>query len=298
MLIAVSVFCVFLTVLVLVQAVQLTLIRRSIDEIQEGFRERLLDNSAYDTNTLISVSSSDRHVRELASVINDQLRHLRDERRRYQNGDNELKEALTNISHDLRTPITAISGYLDLLRREETSETVTRYLAILENRVASLRDMAESLFEYSVSVTIDHSDLEIVILNRAVEDAVSSYYALFVERGITPEIDLPDEKVGRMLNRAALSRILGNIITNAVKYSNGDLQITLSTNGTITFSNSSDQLDETAVGRLFDRFFTVENARKSTGLGLSIAKTLTEQMSGHICAKYHEKSLSISVTFS
>lgn len=294
----VSVLCVLFAVFVIIQAVQLILIRRSLDEIQDGVRERLVDDGRYDTNTLISVSSSDRHVRELASVINDQLRHLRNERRRYQNGDNELKEAITNISHDLRTPITAISGYLDLLRREETSETVGRYLAILENRVDSLRDMAESLFEYSVSVTIDHSDLEVVLLNRAVEDAVSSYYALFIERGITPKIELPDEKVGRILNRAALSRILGNIITNAIKYSAGDLRIVLSDDGTIVFSNTSAQLDETAVGRLFDRFYTVENGRKSTGLGLSIAKTLTEQMGGRIHAEYREKILSISVTFS
>ncbi|MGN1345655.1 MAG: sensor histidine kinase [Eubacteriales bacterium] len=225
-------------------------------------------------------------------------RHSRDERRRCQNGDNELKDAITNLSHDLRTPITALSGYLELLRREDMSENAARYLAVIENRIGALHEMAESLFDYSVSVTVDHSALETVVLNRAVEEAVSSCYALLVERGITPEIALPEERVGCILNRAALSRILENIIVNAVKYSDGDLSIVLRENGEIVFTNHAASLDETAVGRLFDRFYTVENGRKSTGLGLSIAKTLTEQMGGRISAVCRGGLLSLSVRFS
>ena len=104
--------------------------RKSIDEIHTEFQERL----SSDTNTLIDISSSDPHLRKLASEINIQLRLLRKERHRYQQGDLELKEAITNISHDLRTPLTAINGYLDLLEREEKSETVHCYLSQIQNR--------------------------------------------------------------------------------------------------------------------------------------------------------------------
>ena len=89
-------------------------LRKSTQEIAEAFRDRL----TADTNTLIDISSRDPYMRKLASEINIQLRLLRKERHRYQQGDLELKEAVTNISHDLRTPLTAISGYLDLLERE------------------------------------------------------------------------------------------------------------------------------------------------------------------------------------
>lgn len=110
-------------------------IEKSIDEIHTEFQERL----SSDTNTLIDISSSDPHLRKLASEINIQLRLLRKERHRYQQGDLELKEAITNISHDLRTPLTAINGYLDLLEREEKSETVHCYLSQIQNRTDVLK---------------------------------------------------------------------------------------------------------------------------------------------------------------
>ena len=102
----------------------------------------------------------------------------------------------------------------------------------------------------------------------------------------------------RRLNQAALSRVFGNILNNAVKYSDGDLDISLSDDGKFIFSNTAISLDEVQVGKLFDRFYTVEAARRSTGLGLAIAKTLVEQMNGKIEANYKNKKISIVVSFS
>ena len=100
-----------------------------------------------------------------------------------------------------------------------------------------------------------------------------------------------------MLDRSALSRVFSNLISNVLKYSDGDLKITLSGKGEIIFSNMASGLDEIQVGRLFDRFYTVEAARKSTGLGLAISKTLIEQMDGTISAKYENSRLSIYIYF-
>jgi signal transduction histidine kinase len=108
---------------------------------------------------------------------------------------------------------------------------------------------------------------------------------------------MPECKIQRRLDRRALSRIFGNIIDNAIKYSDGSLEITLSEAGEIDFTNSASQLDEIQVGRLFDRFYTVEAAKKSTGLGLSIAKALTEQMNGTISAHYLGGKLNIHIVF-
>ncbi len=106
---------------------------------------------------------------------------------------------------------------------------------------------------------------------------------------------MPEKPVVRTLDRSALSRVFSNLLTNAVKYSDGDLDITLFETGEITFANTAPGLDEVQVGRLFDRFYTVEAARKSTGLGLAIARTLIEQMGGAIAARYEEGRLVIHI---
>ena len=100
-----------------------------------------------DSNTLIDISSNDKYMRHLANEINIQLRKLQAERRKFQKGDLELKNAVTNISHDLRTPLTAIYGYLDLLEQEEKSETVNRYIAVIRNRTKMLKQLMQ--FKYS-----------------------------------------------------------------------------------------------------------------------------------------------------
>ena len=97
--------------------------QKAAREIEEEFAVRLL----VETNTLIDISSHDKYMRQLATSINRELKKLRQQRHKFQQGDIELKEAVTNISHDLRTPLTAIYGYLELLEREETSEDVARY---------------------------------------------------------------------------------------------------------------------------------------------------------------------------
>ena len=99
------------------------------------------------------------------------------------------------------------------------------------------------------------------------------------------------------MDRAALSRIFSNLLNNAVKYSDGDLSITLSESGELVFTNSASGLDEVQVEKLFGRFYTVEAARHSTGLGLTIAKTLTEQIGGSIAATYRDGQLSICIVF-
>ena len=255
---------------------KIILLRKSADEIADAFADR----RSSDTNTLIDLSSRDRHMRRLADSINKELKNLQNDRHRYQQGDMEVKNAVTNISHDLRTPLTAICGYLDLLDKEEKSETVTRYLKIIRGRTETLRQLTEELFRYSVFTTVaEGTSNEPVILNRLLEDSLSALYALLKQNHITPEVTMPEKRISRMLNRNALCRVFENIISNAAKYSKGDLAITLDENGVITFSNYAPDLDEISTGRLFDRFYTVETASaNSTGLGLSIARALTEQM--------------------
>ena len=284
-----------LTFIIFILIIKICLLKKSADEIADGFAGR----AASDTNTLIGISSRDRHMRKLADTVNKELLLLQDDRRRFQQGDQDLKNAVTNISHDLRTPLTAICGYLDLLDREETSDTVSRYLKIIRGRTENMRHLTEELFRYSVYTSVSGGiPDEPVVLNRCLEDSISALYAALKQKHITPEISMPEQKITRLLNRNALSRIFGNIISNAVKYSDGDLVITLDKDGVITFANHASALDEIRVGRLFDRFYTVESASAdSTGLGLSIAKVLTEQMGGEISAEYEDGMIRVKLSF-
>ena len=283
-----------LIAIIIALLVKIHILQKSVKEIEIAFADRLVT----DTNVLIDISSSDKNVRRLANTINGQLRKLRTERRRFQQGDLELKNAVTNISHDLRTPLTALCGYLELLEQEEKSESVNRYIEIIKDRVDILTQLSEELFKYSVIIsTKDNITKEQVIINTVLEESIAAFYTVLTERNIVPEIQISEIKVVRMLDRSALSRVFSNLISNVIKYSDGDLKIVLSENGEIAFSNMASGLDEIQVGRLFDRFYTVEAARKSTGLGLTISKTLVEQMKGTISATYENNRLSIHIFF-
>ena len=283
-----------LLLIIFVLLAKVYFLRKAAQEIRDAFRDRL----TADTNTLIDISTRDHYMRKLAADINTQLRLLRKERHRYQQGDLELKEAVTNISHDLRTPLTAINGYLDLLEREEKSENVQRYLSQIQNRTEVLKTLTEELFRYSVVTSSQELKPERMDVVRALEESLLSFYAIMQEKGIQPKIDLPEEPVFRELDAGAVNRIFSNIISNALKYSDGDLSVVMDKNGCVTFSNTTHNLNTVTVGRLFDRFYTVEVSRNSTGLGLSIAKLLIERMGGRISAQYQKGRLYITIDFS
>ncbi|MCI9573903.1 MAG: HAMP domain-containing histidine kinase [Lachnospiraceae bacterium] len=283
-----------LVLLILGLLFKIHMLRKAAGEIADGFADRLVT----DTNTPIGISGRDRQMRRLADAVNEQLRRLRAEHHRFCQGDAELKGAVTNLSHDLRTPLTAICGYLDLLEKEEKSEAAKRYIDIIRNRSQLLVSMTEELFQYSVLLSRENNAPgEPVVLNQVLEESIAAAYTVLTERNITPRIRMPREKVVRMLDASALSRVFSNLLQNAVKYSDGDLEITLESTGEIVFANRAPGLDEIQVGRLFDRFFTVESARKSTGLGLAIARSLVEQMGGSISAEYTDDRLHIWIFF-
>jgi len=288
------VLCGVLSAIVLILCVKIYTLKAGMTEI----RAELADWLKTDTNTLISISSNDRQLRLLAADLNRQLRLLRKQRRQYLNGDRELKDAVTNISHDLRTPLTAICGYLDLLETEEKSEKVTRYVMAIQNRAEVLKQLTEELFRYSIIMSVQEPmQLEPLGVNGILEESIVSFYAALTKHGITPQIDITEKKIIRTLNRTALLRVFSNILNNAIKYSDGDLKVVLLETGKIIFSNTAHNLNDVQVGKLFDRFFSVETARNSTGLGLAISKTLVEQMRGIITAQYHDGVLSICIDF-
>ena len=269
-------------------------LRNNIRNIARDFSEKL----SMDTNTTVSVSIADREVRRLALLINQELKQLRKERLRLQQGDQELKDAVTNIAHDLRTPLAAISGYLELMEEVATDDKGHRYLTVIRERTEALKRLTEELFQYSVitSASDDRNPTQLS-LKSELEIALAGAYGMLSERGIVPEIHMPETDVRRMLDHTALQRVFSNILANTAKYADGDLKVVLTEAGELLFQNRASGLSQVETDRLFDRFYTVENAKGSTGLGLSIAKQLTEQMGGSIQAAWEQGNLSIILRF-
>ncbi len=275
--------------------IKILLMKKSINEINLSI-DKILKS---DTNKLITISSNDKEIQKLAARLNESLKSLRKQEIEYQDGNNELKQSITNISHDLRTPLTAIRGYIDLMNDDNIlDEKNKNYLKIIDTKTGDLVKLTEQLFDFSKGLDLyKEMNKEKVCLNEVLEETIACYYTLLKEKNIVPNINICGEKVTRRLDKAMLTRIFENIISNAIKYSDGDLNISMEENGMIIFSNIATKLDITTVERIFDRYYTVENAKKSIGVGLSIAKQLVELNGACISAKYKDNILNIIIQF-
>ena len=277
--------CIFL-------AVKLYVIKQSIKEIEKSFSKILRT----DTNNTIAISSSDKDIKNLTINLNNNLSELRGQKLQYKNGNQELKKIITNISHDLRTPLTAIKGYVDLIEQEKLSNNQKKYLKVIQKKSNELTELTGQLFEYTKLMDIDVKiKKEECCINEILEETLVSYYSIFKEQNIIPNISICSTKVYKIVNKISIIRVFENILSNVVKYSNGDLKVEMQENGTITFSNKATSLDETTVQKIFDRYFSVENAKESTGIGLSIAKQLVELNNGSIKAEYVNGYLIIEI---
>ena len=273
---------------------KLCFIKHSIKEIEKSFSYIL----KADTNNIITISSSDKDIKSLTININDNLTELRKQRLQYKSGNQELKKIITNISHDLRTPLTAIKGYIDLIQQENLSNKQKQYLKIVEKKSNELTELTDQLFEFSKTMDIGTKiKKEKCCMNEILEETLANMYHFFREKQINPKLEICEQKIYKELDKHSMIRVFENILSNVCNYSNGDFKVELNEKGMITFSNKATSLDATTVQKIFDRYFTVENAKKATGLGLSISKQLVELNGGKISAEYVNGYLKIQIAF-
>ncbi len=282
------------SIIIIALIIKIFVMKNSIKEIEEKF-DFIIES---DTNNLITISTNDIDLKQLAKKINQNLKKIRELEIQYNQGNEELKRSITNISHDLRTPLTAIRGYLDLIEHKNLTEKQENYLLFIDEKVKILTDLTEQLFNFSKSLD-SYQDIkrQNVVLNSVLEETICASYDLFIQHNINPKIYITKEKIIKQIDESMLKRIFENIISNEIKYSDEFLEIKLNKSGKIIFRNKTKNLDKTSVEKIFDRYYTVENAKKSTGIGLSIAKQLVELNNGTISANYDDGYLIIEIYF-
>lgn len=293
------IWAVVATVVAVLLGVTGTAYRRQIKKISEQIRFQ----AEHDTNLRVSGGLPFSELNDLTDSINEIVDRTREIREETKKGEESLRETITSLSHDIRTPLTSLDGYFQLLAEAETDEEREHYLVIIRSRIASLTSMLEELFTYtklqneSYELALEETDI-----SRCVMDTVFSFYDEFRYRKIEPEIRFSDERMIIEGNAEAVSRALQNVIKNALEH--GDEHISMEfyrESGRAVFRCTNKVNDITGIDadRVFERFYKADSARNgaSTGLGLSIAKGLIEKMGGTIEAELSGDSFSVEICF-
>lgn len=290
-----------LVIIIIALLARLFLIKKEI----RNMKNQLDRYNIRKTNKKIDVSLFDKDVEALAGSINNHIDMHIESNISQKRTEDELKRAISNISHDIRTPLTSILGYIQISNKSEIDcSKRSEYLNTAENRAKVLQSMLNDLFSLSVVQSPEYElELENMNLNSCLYEVITSYYDNLIENKIEPNINVKDENIIVIGNKNAVSRVLENLITNIIEYSKGEEEITLEKiddKAVITVSNKVKDITEKDLESLFDRFYKKDTSRNivnSTGLGLSIAKNLMKLMNGEIVAKIENSKIYIICTW-
>lgn len=262
---------------------------------------RFLEN--HESNMMITKEAVSGSIAQLTDLLNGQIERQKKERMENLKKERMIAEIYTNLSHDIRTPLTSLDGYFQLLEETDNEEDRRRYLNVIQERIASLKEMLEELFTYT---KLQNEEYELKIthenLNRILKETLFSYYDSWMERGITPVFDITEEILFVSGNEPGIRRTIQNIVKNGLDHGNKEIHISLrkeEKEAVLIFKNKISEADAIDTDRIFERFYKADEARSknSTGLGLSIAKGFMEKMGGSIGAETEGGWFSIWIRF-
>ena len=257
----------------------------------------------HDSNMLIHREFDLGGIGMLSDRLNDLLELRRKEKQYYQEKETLIADTYTNLSHDIRTPLTSLDGYFQLMEACENVEEQRRYLNIIHERIHSLNEMLEELFMFTKLKNESYRlELTSCCINRILKETVFSYYDDWVRREIQPDIQITEEQLYIDGNKQGLSRIIQNVIKNGLDHGEKKIRIVLKreqNRAVLRISNQVTASEQIDIEHVFDRFYKADAARSktSTGLGLSIAREFVRRMNGEIGAKIEENEFIVEMSF-
>ena len=286
-------------ILIIVIIILLTYLFLYHNEVKHISKE--IDNiKDLDSNTLIHSKYNLKNINNLIYKINNLLTESKNIKIDYGNKNKSLMKMMTNISHDLRTPLTSALGYIDIILKSDLSEEEKKKdLITIEKRLRRLEELISSFFEFSKIISTNKRPaLEKINLTSVLEESVIVFYDDYKKNNREILLDCNQRKIIINSNKMLLTRIFENLIGNAYKHSNSDLIIKVEKLNKVKIIFSNELLDnDIDIDRIFDEFYTVDISRtkEGTGLGLAIAKEFTKQLNGNIYAKKINGQLKIII---
>ena len=271
---------------------QITL-ERGLHRAARRMREQMAD----ETTARLSLPCPSAGAEELLVCLNELLELRQEERAVYHRKEQELRQQIANVSHDLRTPLTSILGYLQLLEGEGLSPGKrVEYLSVIEGRARTLQTFIAAFYDLS---RIEGGELPLerdkVDLGRALSDQLAAAYEQIEESGLVMEVDIAPDMPPVWADGGAVTRIFSNLLTNALRHGEDTLAVKLYREGNAVvsaFSNRADGLTAEDAAHVFERFYTAD---KSTGLGLAIVKALAERMGHTVAARWEDGVFTVEV---
>ena len=254
-------------------------------------------------NRILLLSFPDKELENLLETLNRYILLTRKERIFYQNREKALRAQIENISHDLRTPLTAIIGYLELLDTNELSAEDAAAVERVSKKAKSLQGLIGNFYDLSrLEMNDYHLNMEKLEIVHFAKEISLLFYQEFEKKKISVQFDAPEEPLYLLADTGALERIFNNMLQNALRYAESSLYIDISAkkdNISIVFENDTSALKPEDAVHLFERFYVQEKSRtsQSTGLGLTISKLLTEAMGGSVEAEVAEGKLRVEYSF-
>lgn len=283
-----------LSLIIIILILYIVLLQRQLKSINNQLETRLSKN----TRQPISLEFINRHLNKLAINMNKCLKAEENLRLESVREEKRFKELITNISHDLRTPLTAIKGYQQLMEKSDLNQEQNRKLQIAKKHTEKLGQLIEHVYEYTFLENVNQTpELIRINLTNLVAETIIESIPILEEKNLT--IDFKDTAPIHILgDKVMVTRILQNLIRNGIQYSAGTMVVRLyeTKKAILSFYNPIDNTKSIDVARLFERFYVGDKSRSnSTGLGLSIVKLLAEQMNGSVDASLEKGMLNIQV---
>ncbi|HIR27089.1 MAG TPA: HAMP domain-containing histidine kinase [Candidatus Choladousia intestinigallinarum] len=268
--------------------VRLCLLKNALGRTADELREI---RNEIEENRILKMDTSDRELERLLKEMNDTLYEIRREKTDFDRREKEFQRQIEDISHDLRTPLTSILGYLKLMNQSDMTREERDDFQIIQRKAEVLQRLIGQFYDFSRAVSSDYTpQMETIDVARILREAVLDSYGELERRHIACTIEIPDSPMEVRGNSEAVERVISNLLQNVKRYGKEYLHIRAAREGDKTvlfFENDRGDLSEEEFTHLFDRFYVKDKARGSqgTGLGLTIAKSLMEKMEGSLEGK-------------